>query len=434
MNEQANMRKSLLKNMLINFIVFTALLLIFDLIIYYQVSNSLYKSIDEELTDAQARYYGQVGDAFDTDKPTYDGSGRQNTPNDIISNIISNSDLNPRLIHIKRDSEGNITNESEIGSLYSAYGDDIPFDANNLMKIYTIQVNGEYAYRGLNFVITQNDEEVYIQILANVDGEVATLKNVANTLILGTAILVTISILASYILSKRAMAPIYEAYKKQTEFVQNASHELRTPLTIIQAKQELLLQEPNSKIIDKSEEINLTLKETKRLTKMIKELMTLASADSNQYILNKELTNIDELIREVTIPYKDYAGLEGKNIVLDLKYEKEISIDRNKISQLFIILLDNSIKYTAEGDTITIKTYAKDGKCNIEVQDTGIGISDEALNRIFDRFYREDKARSRETGGTGLGLSIAHTIVNTHGGSIKAMHNNPKGSIFIVKL
>lgn len=427
MNEQANMRKRLLKNMLINFFVFTMLFLIFDLIIYYQISTSLYKTIDQELTIAQERYLKTEDIGFS--KLT---NNRQRP--DIPSDTIANNKMNPRLIHITRDQEGNITNGDTIGAIYDVFGDNIPFYKNNLMKIYTIELDNKYAYRGINFKTIQDGEEIFVQLLVNVDGEVQTLKNVSNTLILGTAILVTISILASYILSKRAMSPIYEAYQRQTEFVQNASHELRTPLTIIQAKQELLLQEPESKIIDKSEEINLTLKETRRLTKMIKELMTLARADSNQYELNKELTNIDELIKEVIIPYKDYAGLEGKKIILDLEYQKEISIDKNKISQLFIILLDNAIKYTTEGDTITIKTYLKDGKCNIEIQDTGIGISDIGLERVFDRFYREDKARSRETGGTGLGLSIAHTIVKTHGGNIKAMHNTPKGSIFWIRL
>ena len=228
--------------------------------------------------------------------------------------------------------------------------------------------------------------------------------------------------------------PIYKVYRKQTEFVENASHELRTPLTIIQAKQELLLQEPESKIIDKSEDINLTLKETRRLTKMIKELMTLARSNTNEYVLNKEEFNIDELILEIVKPYKDYADLENKKIELNLNYKKKIKADKNKITELLIILLDNAIKYTGENDTITIKTYSKEGKCNIEVADTGIGISDEGLKRIFDRFYREDKARTRETGGTGLGLSIAHTIVTRHKGSIKAMHNTPKGSIFLVKI
>lgn len=100
---------------------------------------------------------------------------------------------------------------------------------------------------------------------------------------------------------------------------------------------------------------------------------------------------------------------------------------------LTIQLLDNAIKYTEEKDTIIIKTYSKDRKCNIEVQDTGVGISEEGLKRVFDRFYREDKARSRETGGTGLGLSIAHTIVTNHKGTIKALHNKPKGTIILVR-
>ena len=120
--------------------------------------------------------------------------------------------------------------------------------------------------------------------------------------------------------------------------------------------------------------INLTLKENKRLSKLVKELMALARSDANEYKLN------------------------------------------------------------VEKDTITIKTYAKDGRCNIEVRDTGIGISDEGLKRVFDRFYREDKARSRVTGGTGLGLSIAHTIVSKHKGTIKAMHNEPKGTIILVRI
>lgn len=428
MNEQANMRKKLLKNMLINFAVFTVLFLVLDLIIYNQVSNSLYEAIDEELILEQERYLNRI-DIVDVDRPK---ENREKLNN--FDNILHSYKVNPRVISIVRDSNGDIINGSTIGSIYDIYGNGINFDANNLMKIYTMELSNEYAYRGINFKAIRDEEEVYVQLLANVDGEQQTIKNVLNTLLLGTGIVVTISIIASYILSKRTMAPIYEAYKKQTEFVQNASHELRTPLTIIQAKQELLLQEPESKIVDKSEEINLTLKETRRLSKMIKELMILARGDSNKYDLNKELTNIDRLIQELTIPYIDYAKLEDKKIELDLQYNKELNIDRNKISQLFVILLDNAIKYTVEGDTITIKTYQKEGKCNIEVQDTGIGISDEGIERVFDRFYREDKARSRETGGIGLGLSIAHIIVKEHGGTIKAMHNTPKGTIFLVKL
>ena len=99
-----------------------------------------------------------------------------------------------------------------------------------------------------------------------------------------------------------------------------------------------------------------------------------------------------------------------------------------------IIILDNAIKYTSENDKIEIKTYSKEGKCVIEISDTGIGISKEAAKHVFDRFYREDKARSREKGGTGLGLSIAHTIVKLHGGNIKIVPNEPKGTKVIIKI
>ena len=422
MNEQKEMKKKLIKNTIINFVIFFILFIIFDLIIYNQMSMSLYKDIDKELLKGQEKYLKIINENLEENiQENNIDTGKKNL-------------LNPRLVYIIRDEAGTIINKEEIGNIYKEYEDSIYFDSDNLMQTYTIKLEEEYTYRGINFKVEADGQTMYIQLLANVDGETKTLNNMLKILLIGTVVVITISIIASYILSRKMVKPLYQAYQKQTEFVENVSHELRTPLTIIHTKQELLLQEPESKIIDKSEDINLTLKETRRLTKMIKELMCLARADYNDYKLEKEKTNIDELIKETVKPYQEYANLEEKNIILDLKYEKEINIDRNKITELMVILLDNAIKYTAKGDTITIKTYQKDGKCNIEVQDTGIGISDEGLKKIFNRFYREDKARSRATGGTGLGLSIASTIVLSHKGTIKAMHNKPKGTIILVKI
>lgn len=242
-----------------------------------------------------------------------------------------------------------------------------------------------------------------------------SLKSLKSKLFYISTIIIITSAVASYVLSKRTLKPIFMAWEKQTEFVQNAAHELRTPLTIIQAKQQLLLKEPESKIIDKSEDIRLTINETRRLTKLVKELMILATADSNQLQIKKELKDIDELIKEVVTPYMEYAEMQNKELLLELKCNKKINIDINKITQLMVILLDNAIKYTKEGEKIKVNTYYKDGKCTIEVIDEGIGISDEQKKHIFERFYRADKARTRETGGTGLGLAIAQTIVKVHG-------------------
>lgn len=446
MSEQKNIRKSLIKNMIINFIAFTIIFSIFDLIIYNQISMSLYKSVDSELEIAKEQYVRQykrkLNSNVDTSTQSNDSNNSDNIDN--ISKLPQSTNenkqfldkkLNPRLITIIRNKNGEITNQDSIGRLYEEYIFNIGFNENIIDQIYPISINNEYNYRAINLkVINENGKLIYIQLLINVDGETKTVENIFTTLLIGTSIIIVLSIIASYILSKRTIKPIVRSWKKQTEFVQNASHELRTPLTIIQAKQELLLQEPNKKIIDKSEDINLALKETRRLSKLIKELMVLARSDSDNYELKKEDTNIDKLIKEVIVPYIDLAQIQEKKITLDLKYKKQINIDREKINQLLIIILDNAIKYTSENETINVATYQKDGKFILEIADTGIGISDEALSHIFDRFYREDKARSRQTGGNGLGLSIAKTIVGAHNGNIKIVHNNPKGTKIIIKL
>lgn len=446
MNEQKNIRKSLIKNMFINFIAFTIIFSIFDLIIYNQISMSLYKSVDSELEIAKEQYVRQYkrksNSNVDTSTQSNDSNNFDNIEN--ISKLPQSTNenkqfldkkLNPRLITIIRNKNGEITNQDSIGRLYEEYIFNIGFNENLIDQIYPISINNEYNYRAINLkVINENGKSIYIQLLINVDGETKTVENIFTTLLIGTSIIIVLSIIASYILSKKTIKPIVRSWKKQTEFVQNASHELRTPLTIIQAKQELLLQEPNKKIIDKSEDINLALKETRRLSKLIKELMVLARSDSDNYELKKEDTNIDKLIKEVIAPYIDFAQMQEKKITLDLKYKKQIKIDREKFNQLLIIILDNAIKYTSENETINVATYQKDGKFILEIADTGIGISDEALSHIFDRFYREDKARSRQTGGNGLGLSIAKTIVDAHNGNIKIVHNNPKGTKIIIKL
>ena len=162
--------------------------------------------------------------------------------------------------------------------------------------------------------------------------------------------------------------------------------------------------------------------------------MILSRAEGKKISLQKESVNIDDYIREVILPYNELAEMQNKKIEFDLNYNLDIEVDTSRFYQLLVILIDNSLKYTEPNDVIEIKTYQKDNKFVLEVKDTGIGVSDEGLKRIFERFYREDKARSRETGGTGLGLSIANLIVSAHGGTIKASHNEPKGTVFTVKL
>lgn len=441
MEEKSEVKLNLIKHTAYNLMAFASIFIIFGIIIFCLVRNIAYSNINKALYDSKSQILElddeRISIIMDSrDFKEFDKTGIiENTIKNYQDTIICKRILNPNIVVILRNMNGEIVNLNDSIKLYE-YADEINFNKNNLNKTYELKVGNNYSYRGLNFIFKGNQlfEDRYVQLLINVDSEKTIVSNyfqiISSSIIIG----IVFSFFASVILSKKTLRPLEENLIKQMEFVQNVSHELRTPLTIIQAKQELLLQEPNAKIIDKSEDISLTLTETKRLTKLVKDLLILSRADSNKFILQKENINIDEYITGIVSPYKEIAQMQGKDIELDLNYKLDIDIDTNKIYQLIVILLDNAIKYTEEKDLIKVKTYMKDNKLVIEVLDTGIGVSDEGLKRIFERFYREDSARSRETGGSGLGLSIANYIVTAHGGTIKASHNSPKGTIFTIRL
>lgn len=441
MNEQDRFKKQLLKHTLYNICAFAIIFSIFGILIFCLVRNITYSSVDLTLKECADIYLEADNNLQGLSNYFIQTQGSKkeefaNSINAMRDYVLSRKVTNPKVIVILRDGDSNVLNSDDLGRNYNEYLAQLDFNEKTLNKIYEICINNTYNYRAINLKLDSDSSENlrYIQLLINVDSENELISHYMDIISVGILTGIIMSIIASYILSKKTLVPIADTLKKQMEFVQNASHELRTPLTIIQAKQELLLQEPDAKIIDKSEDIMLTLNETKRLTKLTKDLMILARADENNIKLNKEKVDVDELIDGMSKPYIEMAELEEKQMKLNLQYEEEALIDTSKIYQVMVILLDNAIKYTEKGDSIEINTYSKDGKCIIEVKDTGIGISEEAITHIFDRFYREDKARNRETGGSGLGLSIADVIVKAHNGTIKASHNKPKGTIFTIKL
>ena len=431
MNEEQKVKKQLLKNTILNLITFTIIFYILGMIVYSQFRNSLYMSSDLELNNfvsQEENGFVQKDNGMANDTARLDNirpekeetTKRENNQRD---------EENPRLIIILRDSEGNIEENIKNERLNDIFTN-IEFDSNNINSIYEINIQG-YVYRGINYK-TKTGE--YKQALINVDSEKSISEKFIKNLTISFTISLIAILIASSILSRISLKPIIEAWKKQTKFVQDASHELRTPLTIIKAKQESLLEKPDEKIIDNAEDISITLQETQRLTKLIKELMELAKSDSNQLKLNKEKFNLDEEVKGLIELYKDVAKSEKKELNFDLKFNEEIYADSNKIKELLVILLDNSIKYTENGDKINVRTYKKENKCVIEVEDTGIGISKEAMDHIFERFYREEQSRNREKGGMGLGLAIGYSIVEAHKGSIKFEKNREKGTKVIVRL
>lgn len=420
-------RKQQLKFMVLNLISFTVIFTIFGFIVFSQVQITLFSKADEELSMFKERMDDNPPNNTRTPPPNDDGDmeARQN-----------DRPKNPRIIVIKWDENDNIVNQNEIGtSFYEDYLADYKPDKTNLDTITNTNVNDLYPFRYILFEDTNDDDEVaYTQLMINIDAEQTILNNFSKLIIICSIIFIILSITASYFLSKKMMKPIIRSWNKQAEFVENASHELRTPLTIIQNKLELLLTTPHEKIANKFENIALSLSETRRLSKLTTDLLTLARADSSETQLEKKSIHVDSFVKSVCSPYIEIAESQDKHFWLKLNCDMMMNADETRLHQLLIILLDNALKYTGEHDSIGVKTYEEDHKVVLEISDTGIGIKEENIPYIFDRFYREDKARTRESGGIGLGLSIAQWIVSAHAGSIKVSANENKGTTFRIKL
>ncbi|WP_445613459.1 sensor histidine kinase [Geobacillus sp. YF-1] len=256
--------------------------------------------------------------------------------------------------------------------------------------------------------------------------------------LIGLAVLfLAVGVALSYFMSKRALVPIEEAYERQRQFVADASHELRTPLSVVFSSVEALTMEEDvmknefaRRLLDRLRE------ELKRITKLMNDLLTLARADARHAAL--------ELAKQ-TFDFRPHAERTFQ-LVAELAAKKQLTMrfhapeqavvtaDPDKLTQLLYILLDNAIKYTPEGGEVTLSIRTEPKQFILSVKDTGIGIPPEDIGRIFDRFYRVDKARSRQQGGHGLGLSIAKWIVDTHGGTIHVDSQLGQGTEFIVRL
>ena len=219
------------------------------------------------------------------------------------------------------------------------------------------------------------------------------------------------------------------------EFVANVSHELRTPLTSIRTYAETISE--NREIPEETEEefLRVIINESDRMTKIVQDLLELSRFDSGHATMAVEPFSIEKSVRDVYAAIALEARKRGHALNLDLEGNLPvIKGDRARIEQVLMNIITNALKYTPDGGTIDINGRASDGSVRIRIDDTGIGIPKEDLTRVFDRFYRVDRARARESGGTGLGLSIAMEIVAMHGGDISIDSQPGKGTSVTVSL
>ncbi|MEK7263024.1 MAG: ATP-binding protein [Bacteroidota bacterium] len=227
---------------------------------------------------------------------------------------------------------------------------------------------------------------------------------------------------------------LQNSFELTRQFSIDASHELRTPLTIMRGEIELLLHKEEPSDEEFREVLISVLDEVLRMNAIIESLMLLAKSDLNQYKPNWEPVDLHEIIEEL---YEDGTLLAmQKKIEVTLDHNEKISMsgDKLRLRQLFLNLLENAIKYTPECGKVSISLKKENAFAIIKISDSGIGIPQKELPKIFNRFYRVDKARSRELGGSGLGLSIAKWVTELHSGTISVYSVIHQGTTFTVKL
>src|SRR5665811_1986964 len=232
----------------------------------------------------------------------------------------------------------------------------------------------------------------------------------------------------------RMLARLDTSVQRMSQLTADASHELRAPVSLIRTTAELAVQDGRTNT-EYHEDMVQILAEAERTSRLIDSLLLLARADAGEGGLQHELTDVSTSVREALEQGRSLAAEKRIELTADLKSEPAVVRgDGEALRRLFFILIDNAIKYTQEGGRVQVGLETLDAQATIRVTDSGIGISESDQPRIFDRFWRADKVRSRGVGGAGLGLSIARWIIDQHSGSVEVQSKPGHGSTFIVRI
>jgi signal transduction histidine kinase len=269
---------------------------------------------------------------------------------------------------------------------------------------------------------------ITVQVARSLEPAEEALDNLLAVLLIGSAGALVVAAAGGWFLAGKSLEPLRLAFARQHAFVADASHELRTPLAVIRANAEFLQQGQPESV-----EIADIISETDRLSALVDALLALArgeAADRPQ----RDLFDLGSVVQGSVDAMQALAGERGVALTVTAEHGVHVQGDREQVRQLIVILVDNALRYTPQGGSVDVDVGRSGNQATVAVTDTGIGIEQAALRRVFDRFYRADDARNRDSGGAGLGLAIARQLVEEHGGKITAESTPGRGSTFTVTL
>ena len=345
--------------------------------------------------------------------------------------MVENSDYDQRVLYLKNISNRFFTVRTDVQkNIITVNTDDVFFTSAQEAVEYakTVLSKGQSRgfYKGFKYLIEDTGKGKLIAFVDVVKDYGVIYSNLGNSIIIGIVVLFLVA-LFSFLLSKKAVRPMVQAYKKQNAFITDASHELKTPLAIIKTSADVLEMENGE-----CKWTGNIHKQVNRLNELIGNLISLTKLDESDELEKFEFSFSDILTESVT-DVKDYALSLNKNIVANI--EKGISFKGNEelIRKVIYILLDNSIKYAKENSDINVNLSRQNRRIVFTIENEADNLEIKNYNVLFERFYRSDSSRNSKTGGYGIGLSIAQSIVLKHRGRISADSFDRKKIIFSVK-
>jgi two-component system, OmpR family, sensor histidine kinase CiaH len=277
--------------------------------------------------------------------------------------------------------------------------------------------------------VTAPDRVAVIQVTRSTEPEHEALSKLLAGLLIGGAGGLVLAGVGGWWLAGKSLRPVRVAFNRQHAFVSDASHELRTPLAVIRANAEFLQQEQPENV-----EARDIVSETDRLSSLVDALLAVARDDDRSAKALHMPVDLAEVVEVTVASFQTVTTDHELELTHATPDELMVMGDREQLRQVLVILLDNAVRYTPAGGRIHVQARADGKEAVLTVHDTGIGIPEEALPRVFERFYRADDARNRQSGGVGLGLAIARELVTRHSGRISVTSTDGAGSTFTVRL
>jgi signal transduction histidine kinase len=414
---ERNVRKEKLKLSIVYTLITLAIVVVLMASFYVIYSNSVYKNFDASIMQRATSIASTLSGKEELNIESLNSLKLSESPFQINNEIIEITDNKGKIVF----------------SLSAVNNPKISIVPNNFsIGTYIEEINNKTATQKIRaYTASTQNMPYYVTVGMTYEEINNSLKNIIVSFSLIIPFIIIVTGLASYKLANVAISPIEKSYRELKQFTEDASHELKTPIAAIKANIDVALSKDVKETTYYREKLMVINDSVNRMTNIITSMLHLSKMDSGSYKFKKEKTNLSTLLKEIKTRFSDSAL--QKNISLNID-SKDVDLETNKdaLEEILDIVVENAINFNKPTGEVRIFAEPNGENTKICVEDTGVGIGKEDLPHIFDRFYRGEKSRSRETGGAGLGLSIAYNLANTIWATIEVKSEEGVGSTFTI--